>query len=348
MKKSTIDRQIEFSKKYPDVIPIPLYSDALAKAILIRNPDILAMFLKAVLKINIKELNLRNVELPINSIKEQNKNVDLFVAINDKYLVDIEFNQQRFKDVLERNIAYAYKIRAINIEKGSKIEDINKYQVYQLNLNTNTSEKEELEDEGICIGTKTNKTLSINPTILVKNLDKYRKLYYNGDRREEVVWLTMWTSTKYSELKEILSNVLKEERNKELVEVIGKMCFEDFLVEKWDEEKWNKMILEKEKKRARQSGMTKGLKEGRKKGMIEGRIEGLKEGRKEGREEGLLEGKAQGMIQGLEQGFLEGYKESEKILIENMFKNQLDISLISNITGTPIKKLEKMKTNLFL
>ena len=77
MKKSTIDRQIEFSKKYPDVIPIPLYSDALAKAILIRNPDILAMFLKAVLKINIKELNLRNVELPINSIKEQNKNVDI-------------------------------------------------------------------------------------------------------------------------------------------------------------------------------------------------------------------------------------------------------------------------------
>ena len=52
MKKSTIDRQIEFSKKYPDVIPIPLYSDALAKAILIRNPDILAMFLKAVLKKN--------------------------------------------------------------------------------------------------------------------------------------------------------------------------------------------------------------------------------------------------------------------------------------------------------
>ena len=41
-------------------------------------------------------------------------------------------------------------------------------------------------------------------------------------------------------------------------------------------------------------------------------------------------------------------EKTEKLLIENMFKNGIDISLISKITSVPIKQLQKIKTTLFL
>ena len=48
------------------------------------------------------------------------------------------------------------------------------------------------------------------------------------------------------------------------------------------------------------------------------------------------------------EGLEQGEAKKEQSLIESMFKNELDINLISKITGTSVKKLQKIKTNLFL
>ncbi len=296
MKKATINRLIKESKKYPDNIQIPLVTDALIKSLFIRNPDILGMFLRDVLKlkIKIKKITLKNVELPIDHVKEKSKNIDLFVSLNDKYLVDFEINSERFKDIIERNIAYAYKIRTISIEKGSDLENINKYKVYQLNLNTNTTKDEPLGDDGVCIGTMTNQILSTNPKIVIRNLAEYRNLYYNGDRRKDVVWLAMLTAKKYSELEEILSNVLDKKRIDEFIKEVKKMCFEDFIVEKWDEKKWADMIKNQE----------------------------------------------------VEEALKKGKDEERNFLIENMFKNGLDISLIASVTKIPVRQLQEIQSKI--
>ena len=49
-----------------------------------------------------------------------------------------------------------------------------------------------------------------------------------------------------------------------------------------------------------------------------------------------------------EEGIELGEAKERKNLIENMFKNGIDISLISKVTSVPIKQLQKIKTNLFL
>ena len=94
--------------------------------------------LNEVLELGLKDINVEfeNVELSIDQIKEKRKNVDVFAIINDKYLIDTEINKSRSKNILERNIVYANKIRSLNIGRGSSLKDINRYQVYQLNLNT--------------------------------------------------------------------------------------------------------------------------------------------------------------------------------------------------------------------
>ena len=66
--------------------------------------------------------------------------------------------------------------------------------------------------------------------------------------------------------------------------------------------------------------------------------------KKAAREEGIKVGEARG----IKLGEKRGETKKEKSLIENMFKNGLDIPLISKITGTSIKQLKKIKTSLFL
>ncbi len=291
-----------------DLIPIPLTTDFLIKAIFIKNKDIFGDMLNEVLELGLKEVNIEfeNVELTIDQIKEKRKNVDIFTVINDKYLIDTEINKSRSKNILERNIVYAYKIRTLNINRGSKLKDINKYQVYQLNLNTyKTTKNDTLEEVGLCIGRKQNKILSKNPTIVIKNLEKYREMYYSGNREKKVVYLASLTATRYSELEEILKEVIEDERVKKLVKEVMDMCTNKKFPEKWwTKEEEDKLVLE--------------------------------EARQDSYEEGINYGISQG-------------KTSErKTLIENMFKNGIDISLISKVTSVPLKQLKKIKTSLFL
>ena len=72
-----------------DLIPIPLTTDFLIKAIFIKNKDIFGDMLNEVLELGLKEVNIEfeNVELTIDQIKEKRKNVDIFTVINDKYLI---------------------------------------------------------------------------------------------------------------------------------------------------------------------------------------------------------------------------------------------------------------------
>ena len=59
------------------------------------------------------------------------------------------------------------------------------------------------------------------------------------------------------------------------------------------------------------------------------------EGWQEGIQEGIQEGKKKGIQEGLEKGIQE--------VASNMFQNNLDISLISKVTGLSQKEIKKLK-----
>ena len=294
-----------------DLIPISLTTDFLMKAIFIKNKDIFGQMLNDVLKLNLKKIDMKiqNIELPIDKILEKRKNVDLFVIINDKYIIDTEVNKSRSKKVLERNIAYAYKIRSINIDKGTKLKDINKYQVYQLNLNVQGGKNEPLEMIGKCIDEESKKIMSINPIIITKNLEKYRELYYSGNREKDVVWIAVLTATRYSELEEILKNVIDEKRAQEIVKEVRDMCSKIRFPEKWwTREEEDKLVLEEAKQESYEEGMS----------------------------------------QGISEGISQGEAKERKNLIENMFKCGATLDFVYDVTNVPIKQLEQIQTSLFL
>ena len=68
----------------------------------------------------------------------------------------------------------------------------------------------------------------------------------------------------------------------------------------------------------------------------------LDEERRLGREEGIKEGMEQGIEKGKEEGIKEGIKETQIFMAKNMKKENIDINIISKVTGLSIEKIEKL------
>ena len=96
----------------------------------------------------------------------------------------------------------------------------------------------------------------------------------------------------------------------------------------------------------RKEGLKKGLQEGRQKGLQEGQQKGLQEGQQkglqEGRQKGLQEGQQKGLQEGLQEGRQKGEQFAQKRIALNMLKKNMDISVISEITGLSKAEIKKL------
>ena len=67
--------------------------------------------------------------------------------------------------------------------------------------------------------------------------------------------------------------------------------------------------------------------------------EGMQKGRLEGQQEGMQKGRLEGQQEGMQKGRLEGRQQ----VILNMLKKELDVSLISEVTGLSEKEIKKLQ-----
>ena len=72
------------------------------------------------------------------------------------------------------------------------------------------------------------------------------------------------------------------------------------------------------------------------------RSEGKKEGIEIGFQQGIEKGIEQGIKKGIEQGIEQGYKESQINIAKEMKKENMDINLISKLTGLNASDIEKL------
>ncbi|MBQ8379403.1 MAG: hypothetical protein IJX34_01145 [Clostridia bacterium] len=72
---------------------------------------------------------------------------------------------------------------------------------------------------------------------------------------------------------------------------------------------------------------------GFKEGYEEGKASGIKAGIEAGLREGKSKGLKQGKEQGLQEGKVQGKKESQIEIAKNMLKENMDIAIISKLTG---------------
>ena len=258
----------EYLKKLDQKLElIPLSYDRAFKSTFKTNLNLLKHILNATLPIEISKedkINLLDSEMPIINKKEHKQIVDVFVVINKNIFIDIEMNRSKFENVFERNDKYKNRISNIIFEKGESLKELKTKHIYQLNLNASPYE-EILEDTIVMYGLKTKKIYLSSESVITKSLERYRDLYYNGIRNEEVIWLTMLTARSFSELYELASEILDEKELKNLMEASVNMSKDEFVIHTWQKEKMDALVKYNE------------IEEATKKGKAEGKAEGIKE-----------------------------------------------------------------------
>ena len=109
-----------------------------------------------------------------------------------------------------------------------------------------------------------------------------------------------------------------------------------------DAEDWARYDYNSAMAEMKEKGLAAGLAEGRAKGLAEGRAEGREEGRAKGLEEGRAKGLEEGRAKGLEEGRAEGRTEAKKELVKKMLKKEMNIDLISELTGLTKEEIENL------
>ena len=251
------------------------------KHIFTNNPDILKKFLIDVLKLdinpNLATIIIENNELTKSREKEYQKNVDIYVSINNNLRIDIEVNSEKFSSIKARNVLYLNKIAIDTTESGFTYQKMNKQYFYQLNLNAHKSDKY-LDEEYLLVSTNKHQILLDNYKIICKSLDYYKELYYNQGKNssKDVIWLSLLGANNFNELEEMASLVMDEkEKNKFVAECKDSSKNTKWLSE-WGTEYFAEIVKQNVIEDAKEEGLKEGLKEGLEKGINQKQTEMIK------------------------------------------------------------------------
>lgn len=276
------------------------------------NKDILKWFLESILKVKIKEIEVKTVERNSGNLKIKRKILDALLKTNiGKLQIEVNSNNENY--VHPRNMAYITDIYSHDTLVGEEYTEETKY----IQINLTYGIKEEKAYRIYKMQDNEEKKYIENLEIYEFNMDFYKKIWDNKDEKE-----------------------IKE--NKALImldlplEELKKLSKEDRMVNKYMSklEKINKepefreyMSLEEDFRKIRNSLLSEAKEKARK--------EGLREGLKEGIEQGLEKGIEQGIEQGIQQGIQQ--------IAKNMIDMNINIEDISKATGLSIEEIENLK-----
>lgn len=362
-----LDRELEF---------IPLTFDPIFKGVFGNETNLLKKFLLSVLKLNLPEkkcqLRILNPELPIETYKEYKKTVDFNIMLNDQFLIEIEINRSDFNQVKLRNNLYLNKEYSLILERGDKIRKLSDLYFYQLNLNTKNRTCEEESHEIVWYDLTTKTIYLENEKTILKYLEFYHDLYYTEHKKlgDDEIWLVALASRSFTELDEILTHILSEKDRKIFMEEVIQMNWDGFNIHEWEKEKCDELVrleaerIEKEKlekfekfeadrhefeqksdmmkkEQARMEAEKDKMEAERDKIKIEkNQIEEEKDKINEEKdrineEKGKIE-KAKKEIRGM-------LDKNISDMILNMLNNQIELDMISKVTGKSIDEIRKIE-----
>lgn len=254
------------TKEYVDLLDnkiemIPLTFDIMFKSVFSKNLDLLKRFLNEVLnlKLNINEINVRflNTELPKQNKKEYQKQVDLYVCINDNIFIEIEINRSNFDKVKLRNYLYGSKIYSMFLDTREEAKLLKDKFFIQLNLNTKDKSLNFGEDIIVRYSLTNDYIYLEQDKIVLKFLEYYRNLYYTDSTKldESGFWLAGLNSTTFSELFDIYSNILNNNDLTKLIEEVYNMSMENFNIHEWNKEKMDELVMYNHYKDGKEEGI---------------------------------------------------------------------------------------------
>lgn len=289
---------------------IPLTYDFAFKTLFIKNLDIFGLFLADVVHIpNYNgDIVLINNELPKDNKNEYKKTLDMFVVLNGYIYIDTEMNGNLFINVIDRNGLYLDKISITLLESGENKKCFKRKIIYQLNLNANKYENTYDDEIIVPYALKSKEIVPSNKYIVVKKLEYYRNLYYTkGVRDRDVIWLTVLTAKTFTELYELLIQVLDDDKVMRIMKDAISMSKDTFILHEWEKDKLDALVKYNEQQNAKNAGF------------------------------------AEGISQGIEQGIEKGKASRNIQIAKNMLKKNMNINDISEITGLSNDEIKLLK-----
>ena len=257
----TREDMIELDKKLK---LIPITFDYMFKGIFIDDLDLLKDFILSQLDINInpKECKIRllNNELPKENKKEYKKSVDLYVAIDNNIFVEIEINREPFEDVKLRNYLYSDKLYTLLLEQGEDIGELKNKKFIQINLNA--KEKNIMYGEEIIVpyGLKSKQVYIDNKYTILKFLEYYRNLFYNGVRLSySEMWLVSFTARNFTELYDLTGYIMNDEKRDKYLRKVIKLSKDNFILHEWQKEKMEALVESERRRNALREGREQGV-----------------------------------------------------------------------------------------
>ncbi len=162
-------------------------------------------------------------------------------------------------------------------------------------------------------------------------LEKYRKQKFNPEDK-----VSQWLAFIDGEDKERTSVAMK--KNKEI-----KKANEEYEYLTGEEEIQRIAELKEKWERDYNSGVQYGYDSGYEMGIEEGIKKGIQDGIEEGIKKGMQDGIEKGMKNGIEKGIIQGENKREREIAKDMLKKNLDIDLISDITGLSKEEINNLK-----
>ena len=269
------------------------------------NIELLTSFLSCILEIPYKELE-GNITFAKQELKEEihvvRQTVDVLVNLPSK-IIHIEMNPVYYHWSKRRNFIYGARIYENQFTSGDDYKKEINY--IQINLNGYKQTKTKKVQEVYKMMSSDGKEWVKDFEIREINIPNCKKMWYDGDRREEVLWPSIFGCDSKVEFSKIIGESIMEEKTKEKLEKVVDNITKDQQVW-WDYEKDEQMI-----------------------------INSLKSDAKE-------EGHAEGLAEGLAEGRTEGIKENQVDTARKMKAKGLTLSLISEITSLSIEEIEQL------
>lgn len=285
------------------------------------NQELLEWFLTLTLKREMKIIKYLRNELPINTIREKTRVVDLLVEVGKNELLHIELNNNMSgeygKTVQKRNFMYATNDYSHILERGDDYSM--SCDMLSIDLSYGLGLSKQLYEYYYVENAKGDKYVE-EFVILVVNMDMADWLWYNGTIEEQgkIKHLRMLNAAKKELISMSKGDIMMSKLADEIITLNENTQFRRFM----SAEKEAKMWEHTERSLARKAGLAEGRKEGLKKGIKEG----IKEGKKEGIKEGIKEG-----------------KNLERLnIIKTMTKNGISIEEISKMINISVIDIEDL------
>ena len=246
-----------------------------------RNKDILIAFLKAVLKIDIEDVQILNSELPKENIADKKSILDIRATINKNVEIDIEIQVSRTIYMPQRSLYYWSKIYCEQLESGEKYNKLKKTICINI-LDFNTLDTNKYHS---MFKIKENEENYVLTDLLeihfleMKKLDEYKE---NDD-------LSQWVSFIKADSKEVLEKMAKVNPNiDKAVNVLTTMSQDkkaraEYLSREMalhDEATKIEEAMEEGYEQGLEQGIQKGIKKGFRKGLNKGLNKELRKGLK--------------------------------------------------------------------